>query len=80
MDSLSQWYGNAEGHEQQPIEARLVEFAENRFSNNMAYQTLYRSILCDPDFLLCPREHWMGSLLTKADRVMDFVDYVNKLK
>ncbi|CAN0193658.1 unnamed protein product [Ascophyllum nodosum] len=49
------WCGNAEDQEE-PIEARLIEFAENMFTN-MAYQTLYRSIICDPDFVLCPSEN-----------------------
>lgn len=53
----SKWCGSSEG-EPVPITERLVEFTAHMFSNT-AYQSLYRSVACEPRFELCQPEHAM---------------------
>ncbi|CAN0135821.1 unnamed protein product [Scytosiphon promiscuus] len=51
----AKWCGNAEGLTK-PITERFVEFVGHMFRNS-AYQSLYRSMICYPNFALCKPEH-----------------------
>eukprot|EP00904_Undaria_pinnatifida_P005233 jgi/Undpi1/183/HiC_scaffold_1.g00180.m1 len=51
----SKWCGGSE-QEPESINARLLDFTAHMFSNT-AYQSLYRSIACNPNFELCPPDH-----------------------
>lgn len=58
-DAYLQWCGGSE-QEPESINARLLDFTAHMFSNT-AYQSLYRSIACNPNFELCPPDHAVSS-------------------